>query len=461
MNRLRLALFPTLLHALVALGASSALAQPGALVQLDGTDGCISKDGSGGECAQGSGLAGALDLAVSPDGASVYVASFSSDAVAMLRRNESKAAGPIGKLTQDATGGCVSESGAAPCVGGRGLHNPFAVVVSPDGKSVYVAGAESDAVAVFARDSQTSLLQQLAGSDGCATEDGATDGCSAASGLGRPVGLGMPRDGKFLYVTANETASLAALPRTKRGIAPVGALAAGACWSESAAECIAQEGLGGGLGIAISRDGRHLYVASQGAGGVLAFKRNARTGAVTPLPGLDACITANGSGGRCTQGRGLNGARTLALSHDGRHLYVASEFGNAVAVLARDRKTGRLTQLPDLDGCVVEGGSLTCAAGRALLSPRGIAVSRDGRNVYVGSAGSDAVAVFARDRKTGRLTQLPGAAGCVSETGSNGACTDGKALRNPGAVAVSADGKSVYVASFTSGAVATFARQLR
>src|SRR5262249_23288938 len=144
----------------------------------------------------------------------------------------------------------------------------------------------------------------------------------------------------------------------------------------------------------------------------------------------------------------------------GRNVYVASELGNAVAVFARDRKTGVLARLPGLDGCVDDGGtSGVCGPGKALIGPRGIAVSRDGRNVYVAATVSDAVAVFARDRDTGRLTRLAGTAGCVSETGSGGDCVDGKALRSAGGVAVSADGRSVYVASLSSGAVAVFARQ--
>jgi hypothetical protein len=46
---------------------------------------------------------------------------------------------------------------------------------------------------------------------------------------------------------------------------------------------------------------------------------------------------------------------------------------------------------------------------------------------------------------TGDLSQPAGAAGCVSEDGT-GPCADGHALDRPNSVAVSPDGKSVYVA---------------
>src|SRR5690606_7711919 len=197
---------------------------------------------------------------------------------------------------------------------------------------------------------------------------------------------------------------------------------------DGATECTESPLLGGALGMVTSPDGRHVYVASQGGHAVLAFKRNARTGALTPLEGTAACISADGTDGACVKGRGLVGARAIAISRNGKNVYVASEFGNSVAVFARNRKTGELTQLEGTDGCVGEtslGGA--CADGKALLGPRGIAVSRDGRNVYVGAAGSHAVAVFARDRRTGALTQLPGTEGCVSEDGTGGECADGTA----------------------------------
>jgi hypothetical protein len=58
----------------------------------------------------------------------------------------------------------------------------------------------------------------------------------------------------------------------------------------------------------------------------------------------------------------------------------------------------------------------------------------------------------------GDLTQKAGLVGCVSETGSGGDCTDGKALDGASAVAVSPDGTSVYAAAVGSDALAVFDR---
>src|SRR5690606_6310504 len=121
----------------------------------------------------------------------------------------------------------------------------------------------------------------------------------------------------------------------------------------------------------------------------------------------DACVSEEGSGGACADGVALEGPASVAVSPDGRNVYVAADFSDAVAVFARDRRTGALTQLAGADACVSEDGTGgACAVGVGLDAPIGVTVSPDGRNVYVASVISDAVTVFARDGRTGALTQL-------------------------------------------------------
>jgi hypothetical protein len=43
------------------------------------------------------------------------------------------------------------ETGAGPCADGHALDRPFSVAVSADGKSVYIASFDGDAVARFNR----------------------------------------------------------------------------------------------------------------------------------------------------------------------------------------------------------------------------------------------------------------------------------------------------------------------
>jgi sugar lactone lactonase YvrE len=97
------------------------------------------------------------------------------------------------------------------------------------------------------------------------------------------------------------------------------------------------------------------------------------------------------------------------------------------------------------------GTAGACVDGTALDGATGVSVSPDGTSVYVASETSRAVAVFARDAATGAIVQLEGTAGCVSESGTGGACADGRALvcstslgpTTAGAFGLYADGSDV------------------
>jgi hypothetical protein len=234
-----------------------------------------------------------------------------------------------------------------------------------------------------------------------------------------------------------------------------------------AAGCVSETGSGGACGdgtaldgagdVAASPDGEHVYVASGASGAVAIFDRDPTTGALTQKPGTAGCISEDGTGALCQNGTALQGPSVVVASPDGRGVYVASDVSDAVGVFDRDAATGALTQKPGTAGCVSETGSGGgCQDGTALSGITDVAASPDGESVYVASAQSDAVAVFDRDPATGALTQKPGSA-CVSENGT-GACQDGTALELAYGVATSPDGKSVYVAAIVSDAVAVFDR---
>ena len=110
---------------------------------------------------------------------------------------------------------------------------------------------------------------------------------------------------------------------------------------------------------------------------------------------------------------------------------LASALLAASRFIEADARGGALTQLDGEDGCVNNDGAEGCAVGRALDRPREVAVSRDGKSVYVASVAGDeseeGVAVFARDRRTGALTQLDGEDGCVNHDGAEG-CAVGRTL---------------------------------
>ena len=384
------------------LGATAtALTASAALTQPSGAGGCVSETGSG-PCADGHVLHRPDGVAVSPDGKSVYVAVSGADfvngfdgAVARFNRNTT-----TGAITQPAgKAGCVADwgSGSVPCAGGNGLNYPTSVAVSPDGKSVYVASGDSDAVARFNRNTTTGAIAQPAGSSGCVGETG---------------------------------------------------------WP-----CADGHGLGGPSSVAVSPDGKSVYVAS--GNGVARFNRNTTTGAITEPAGSAGCISNTGAGG-CADGHALVAARSVAVSPDGKSVYVASFFSDAVVRLKRKR-SGAITQPAGSAGCVSETGAGPCADGHGLYAPAGVALSPDGLSVYVASYDSDGVARLDRDTSSGAIAQPAGTVGCISDYGTRygtGPCADGHALSSPTGVVVSPDGKSVYAASFFSDAVVRFNRKL-
>ena len=150
------------------------------------------------------------------------------------------------------------------------------------------------------------------------------------------------------------------------------------------------------------------------------------------LKGAGACLALQHETG-CARARGFtnpNGLRSQVVSSDGRSLYVASDNADAVGVVRIDPHTGRLRQEAGAAGCLVEhetGPEVAgCAPARGFAGETsGIAISRDGRFVYISSQARDVapaaagVSVFARDA-AGRLHQLAGADGCVADRAVDG-----------------------------------------
>jgi DNA-binding beta-propeller fold protein YncE len=289
-------------------------------------------------------------------------------------------------------------------------------------------------------------LAQKGGTAACVAEDGSHE-CAPGRGLSGAHWLALSPDGRDVYVSGLGADTIATLERNPENGTLAQAGGVTGCVSLIAPEgCQTTVGIDNPQHLVVSPDGRDVYAASALSGSLSTFARNA-DGSLTPA----GCVSQ--LGGACAQGIGLAGATGVAVSPDGGDVYVASSISNAVTTFHRDVTTGALTP----NGCILNGApGGGCAGGTALLGAGDLVVSPDGKNVYVASPGSNAVAAFERDPATGQLTQMPGMAGCISSGG--GACTPGRNLEGVEALAISADGKNVYVASRLGNAVAVLDR---
>lgn len=218
----------------------------------------------------------------------------------------------------------------------------------------------------------------------------------------------------------------------------------------------ALKGPGVGFGsraIAVSPDGRNVYVASSKSNAITIFRRNAKTGKLTQPKGPAGCIASRGPSS-CTAAVGLDGPNSVAISPDGRSVYATSRGASSLTVFSRSPKSGALTQLPAGFGCISGLSVPVCSTGHALVDPDVVVISPDGLNVYVGAFAGNAVVTFNRDPGSGALAQPSGIGGCIAEAVSG--CAVGIGLRAVEGLAVTSTG--VYTGSASSNAVAVLTR---
>jgi DNA-binding beta-propeller fold protein YncE len=392
---------------------------------------------------------GSRAIAVSPDGRNVYVASSTSNAIAIFDRNKN-----TGVLEQPkGSGGCIASTGEAGCATAVGLDGANSVAVSADGRNVYATARGSSAVTAFQRNRKTGALHQLPG--GCLSGL-PLPGCTAGDALVAPDVVVVSPDGRNVYAGAffgNAVVTLTRDPSTGALTQP--ASPAG-CIAESNGACTPGIALGSVEGLAISRNGATVYTGSALSNAVAILTRDPSTGALAQATDNTGCIT-NAALTGCTLGVQVGGANAVAISPDDAQVYVTSLLSNSVTSFNRS-SAGTLAQKQGTTGCLVFLRAPGCSFGRSLSEPEGLAVSPDGTNVYVAAFGTGALDVLTRNRRTGRLLQKPGRAGCLAARRHRG-CAAARAVRGISSVAISPDGRFVYTTSFTSNAVNVFRRR--
>jgi DNA-binding beta-propeller fold protein YncE len=389
---------------------------------------------------------GSRAIAVSPEGNNLYVASSTSNAIAIFDRDKQ-----TGVLSQPSgKSGCVASRGAHGCALAVGLLQPNSIAISGNGRNLYATSRAGNSVTAFARNRKTGALHQLAGGSGCVSGL-PIPGCAAGEALLAPDVVVVSRDGKNVYAGSFFGNSVAAFARdaTTGGLTQL-AGAAG-CIAEATSGCAPGIAMGAIEGLAITRDGTSLYTGSALSNAVAILTRDPSTGALTQATDGTGCIV-DAPLADCVRGVQLAGANAVALSPGEGQAYVTSLLSNSVTSFDH----GTLTQKQGTAACLVFLRAVGCSFGRAMSAPEGLEVAPDGKNVYVAAFTTGAIDVLNRNPATGRVAQKPGHPGCL---GRSLGCRPARATRGASSVAISPDGRYVYMTSFYSNAVDIFRRK--
>lgn len=290
------------------------------------------------------------------------------------------------------------------------LRGACGISLSPDGKFLYVAAWRTNTIAAFRRDEASGKLQHL-------------QSLADPERLSGVTCVRISPDGKWALAVAFRSKKVTLLARdADKGTLAV-ADAAGPELVEGAKLVWPTNGV-------FSPDTKHVYVVDDNAGAVAGFE-----------------ITAEGklSWLQVSQGRDgcFGGARSLALLPDGKTLLVGGSKANTLCLLDRDADSGRV----EVRQVIKDGeGQATALAGI-----HGIAATGDGRFVYTSSgrfAGDQAVSAF-RLGDDGNLTPIHE---FVSDK------SDLVDFRGGNSVTLSPDGLSVYACGTVSRSLACFQR---
>jgi sugar lactone lactonase YvrE len=387
-----------------------------------------------------------LGLAISPDGGSVYVAGFNGT---LTRLTRDVATGDLGFVD------CFADGGRHHCrdVPHDSLDGASGVAIRPDGASVYVTTEESTSAINRFKLTRTGRL----GYRSCLANGGRHAGTRSCdkpprNSLDSNEAIAISPDGRSAYVVSSGSDSI-----TWFSLKSNGELRYRGCIANDGKHGCGKprrDSLGGAFDVAVSGDGESVYVASLAGNAVTRFDRR-QTGALV----YKGCIANNGSHGcRGTKSEALSGADAVAVSPDGKSVYVAAVRASAVMRFNRGL-SGRL----EAAGCFANFGLHGCRQPRqnSLAAANGIAVSPDGASVYVSAmsgptvnGGAGAISLFQR-AGDGSLRSM----GCFADDGKHECQAPPlESLGSPESIATSPDGRSLYVGSYGR-AVSVFDRE--
>ena len=219
--------------------------------------------------------------------------------------------------------------------------------------------------------------------------------------------------------------------------------------------CITAPLLGGADGVAVSPDGRWVFVAAARSGAVSAYQRDTANGQMTRV----SCVSDTGSDGLCENAAGLRGVADITMTPDGRKLLaVAPKVGAVDEFDVSD--DGALKEHACFGDPVAAGGQ--CTEVPSLGGAASAVLSADGLDLYIGATGDAALTSFRRQSDgsfavTGCSVFQPPQRGDTTDESDyyddesspedNGttSCTPVRAL-DPAQLALAADGRALFAA---------------
>jgi DNA-binding beta-propeller fold protein YncE len=278
-----------------------------------------------------------LGVAVTPDGKSAYATNEVDRTVSQYDVN------PL-------TGALAPKTPATVAAGER----PFRVAVTPDGKHAYVTNIDDDTVSQYDVNPSTGALSPKTPATVAAVAD--------------PWGVAITPDGKSAYVTGDSGPG---------GVSQYDVDSLTGALSPKTPATAATGSSGFSIGVAVTPDGKSVYVTNESDGTVSQYDVNPLTGALSlKFPATVATGPA---------------ANSVAVTPDGKSAYVTNGANNTLSQYNIDPLTGALS--PKTPATVATG-----------VAPRGVAVTADGKSAYVANEVDNTISQYDVNPLTGALS---------------------------------------------------------
>ncbi len=401
------------------------------------------------------GLDGSRGLSMSADNRFLYSTGIVDDAVVVFARDTSTGGLSYVEMKKDETDGIASLNGAND------------LLVSPDGRYLYVTAPDDDAVTVFNISTSTGALTFVAAQ---------VDGVLGVDGLDGVFGVTASPDNLHVYTVGLNDNAISTFRRSS--------LDGSLIYVEVSIDGTATvDGMKFAASTAITSDGKHIYVAGKGEDSIAEFTRSSSTGKITysgkstnNFQGVDglkgvadvellgnekvlytagydddaigifsasattSILTYNGQiNASQSASNYLDGVYTLESSSNSKFLYAGSSIGDSISAFSINSATGTLTYIEQhIDNTAgVEG----------LDGVRDIRISPSGSHLYTAGFEDNAVAVFSINGTNGQLSFIRSYI-----NGLNGV----HGIQGATAIAISPDGNHLYCAGWEGNSVAAF-----